>query len=252
MYPYIKVLNLTIPSYGLCICVALLLCVAMIFKKADKNNMNFNNLVILIAVSIGCGILGGIILYIFVTYDFEMLCEQIMLGNISFLVNPGLVFYGGLLGGIAGGTIAALFLNIRIEDIESCVVPYIPLGHAVGRIGCFLAGCCHGFLYNGILAVPSIIDDKTYFPLQLIEAFFNILIMTVLLFYTKKERSRYSVLFLYLIMYSFVRFFLEFFRGDDIRGFLICLSTSQWISLVIFFFSLTVWLVQYRSRFAHR
>ena len=92
-------------------------------------------------------------------------------------------------------------------------------------------------------------SNTTYFPIQAIEALFNILIMAVLLFYTKKKRIKYSVICLYLIMYSCMRFFLEFFRGDTIRGNFLFFSTSQWISLMIFALCLILVLKKHKKLF---
>lgn len=127
-------------------------------------------------------------------------------------------------------------LKIHMQKLEESVVPYIPLGHAIGRIGCLLAGCCHGFEYSGAFAVKNILflEGGTCFPIQAVEALLNIPIMAVLLLYSKKERPKYSILSLYLLMYSVMRFFTEFFRGDEIRGGFWLLSTSQWISIALF------------------
>lgn len=235
MYPYIKIFNFNIPSYGLCTCIAVFLCATLVFKKARKLNVNLNDLLILIAVSIGCGMLGGSLLYIIVTYDFNILCKHVLAGNLFFLENPGTVFYGGIIAGTLGGITTARMLKIKVEPIEICIVPYIPLGHAIGRIGCLLAGCCYGFNYSGIFAVTTRFspENATYFPIQIIEALFNLIIMGVLLIFTKKKRFKYSIILFYLIMYSFLRFSLEFFRGDVIRGSFLFFSTSQWLSLMI-------------------
>ena len=124
-------------------------------------------------------------------------------------------------------------------DFERSAIPYIPLGHAIGRIGCLLAGCCHGFEYYGPLAVKSEIlaDGKMYFPIQAVESVMNIIIMIILLLYRKKtdekDVSGHGILILYLLLYSIMRFTNEFFRGDSVRGVRI-LSTSQWISVALF------------------
>lgn len=202
-------------------------------------NVSFYDLLILIAVSVGCAMLGGALLYIFVTYGFKELILKAAAGDLSFLKNPGIVFYGGLLGGIAGCVVASELLKVRIEAVEACIVPFIPLGHAVGRVGCLMAGCCYGLPYNGMFAVTSrfAASDTKYFPIQGAEALFDLMIAACLLNYTKRTRDKYAVLSLYLCMYSALRFVLEFFRGDIVRGHFLFFSTSQWLSLIIFFFS---------------
>ncbi|MBE6700264.1 MAG: prolipoprotein diacylglyceryl transferase [Ruminococcaceae bacterium] len=239
MYPYIKIFDFSIPSYGLCLTVAILLCSFLYINKARNFGLKVEDLIIVTAISVGTGLLFGGVLYIIVTYSIEDLFYFIKNGDLSFIKNTGLVFFGGLIGGIIGAIISAKMLKIKIEVLEKCVVPYIPLGHSIGRIGCLMAGCCYGFEYNGFLAVKnSFHPENTYFPTQAVESALNIIIMLFLLLYTKKGRAKYNVLCTYLIMYSTIRFSLEFLRGDEIRGVYFDLSTAQWISIIIFLFVL--------------
>lgn len=242
MYPYIRIFGLVIPSYGVCACLAVFLCAAFLFATARKNGMDFNDLLILAAVSLGSATVGGALLYICVTYDFKSILKEISQGSIAFLKSPGMVFYGGLLAGISGGIVTSKLLKLRLEEVEACAVPYIPLGHAVGRIGCLMAGCCYGLPYDGAFAVSTVFDASGLmrFPIQAVEALLDLVIMLLLLLYVKKKRRKYNTLLLYLIMYSALRFCLEFFRGDLIRGGFLFLSTSQWISLAIFLPTVTV------------
>ncbi len=242
MYPYINFLGLNIPSYGLCMSMAIILCAILCINKSRKFGLKFEDMIIISATSVGTALLSGGILYIIVSYSFEEIYNYIKRGNFSFITNGGLVFYGGLIGGILGALISGKILKINIDILEKSIVSYIPLGHAIGRIGCLLAGCCHGFEYDGIFAVKNILNsaEKAYFPIQAVEAVLNVFIMVILLLHTKKERLKYNILYLYLMMYSIVRFSLEFFRGDEIRGGFLSLSTSQWISIFIFLFCV-VW-----------
>ncbi len=234
MYPFIHILNFTIPTYGLCMAIGIFLCGFLIIKKAVKSGFPFEDMLIFEAISLGAAIIGAAALYIFVTYSPKELCAMITSGDFSFLTNGGLVFYGGLLFGTAGALLSARLLKMDIGNLESCVVPYLPLGHAIGRIGCLMAGCCHGFLYRGIFAVWSAAGGSlTYFPLQAVEAAANLLIMFVLLRYSKTPKRKLDILSAYFLMYSISRFGLEFLRGDEIRGSFLAFSTSQWISLGI-------------------
>lgn len=248
MYPFIKVFSIHIPTYGLCVCLAVILCAVLSFKKASKMRVETNDLLIVFAVSIGAGMFGGNLLYNLITYDFKTLWGIIISGNFSLLQKTGTVFYGGIIGGTLAAIITSKMLKMQIGTLEMCVVPYIPLGHAIGRIGCLLAGCCYGFSYQGIFAVSTKLNPGggTFFPIQCVEAVCNLLIMEILLLYAKKKRSNYSITSLYLIMYSALRFFIEFFRGDDIRGIFYVFSTSQWISLIIFSISLIFYVTKCR------
>ena len=118
----------------------------------------------------------------------------------------------------------------------------LPLIHAFGRIGCFLAGCCYGIPYCGYFNV--VFPKNSFapqginlFPIQLCEAFFLILLSFFLLYLTLKNKSRHMVL-IYLFCYSIIRFILEFLRYDSARGKVLFFSTSQWISLIILIYTI--------------
>lgn len=157
----------------------------------------------------------------------------------------GLVFYGGLLGAYAGILIfCRIYRLYKPSELNNATVVF-PLFHFFGRIGCTLNGCCYGIEYHGPLAihysdihiVPGISDDIadfSRFPVQMLEAVLELIIFFVLLFLYIKTKDRYSLTCIYLLVYSVIRFFDEFLRGDVIRGKWGPFSTSQWISLIIF------------------
>lgn len=97
-----------------------------------------------------------------------------------------------------------------------------------------MTGCCYGIPCNfGFAMVTD--PEVTRFPIQLVESLCCFVIFVMLLVIEKKNRS-VKLIYVYLISYAMVRFGLEFFRGDAVRGFFMCFSTSQWISLGILSF----------------
>lgn len=152
--------------------------------------------------------------------------------SLSFWVGGGLVFYGGLIFSLVFSLIFFVFKpHLKALYIE--FVPGLALAHAVGRIGCFLAGCCFGEVSHGWLTVH--IDGAERYPVQLIEAL--ALLILAIFFHLKKRDWKKIVLPAYLICYSVIRFILEFLRGDEVRGGFANLSTSQWVSLILFVFA---------------
>ncbi len=235
MYTFINLFDIKIPSYGLCMTIAFLTCSFLIISKAKKQGLITEDVIVFIAVTLGCALVGGGGLYIAVSYSIEEISEYIKNLDFSFLISGGIVFYGGLLGGIFGGICTIKLLNISVSQLEKCVVPYIPLGHAIGRIGCLMAGCCYGIEYKGAFAVSSEFLPSSYsvFPVQALEALLNVMTIPILTYYSRKSNKKYRLLSLYLILYSLIRIFTECFRGDGIRGGMAGISTSQWISLAI-------------------
>jgi len=220
--------------------IGVLLCGGLILLKAKHIGIGKEEIIIVMAVSLGLALFSAGLLYILVSYSIKELISSIFDGNFTFLKNGGLVFYGGLLGGVIGAIIALRWQQLEVRKVERCIVPFLPLGHAIGRIGCLFAGCCHGFEYTGPLAVKNLLisAEKTYFPIQLVEALLNFGIFLFLLWYARKERTDYNILCIYLLFYSVLRFILEFFRGDLIRGSFLMFSTSQWISVALFLVSI--------------
>lgn len=238
MCPYLEIFNRHIPSYGICLLLGIVLVFLLCVKSAKKYGYNCYDLLIVGGFALLFALPFGSLLYTLVTYSIQEILNYISQGNFS--VFGGLVFYGALIGGIIGS-----ILGIRIAKLDLCIsekiiIPYIPIGHAIGRIGCLLAGCCYGMEYSGPFAIyysnsiTGLLPTQGYFPVQILEALLNICICLILLKARKKTTQKFELLALYSILYGCVRFLLEFLRGDSIRGIYHSISTSQWISLILF------------------
>ena len=156
------------------------------------------------------------------------------------VTSNGLVFYGGLFGAIFVLHRYTSKYSIDKKLFFDFCAPLIPLFHAFGRIGCFLTGCCHGrecdtlgIAFRDSLSAPNGIP---FFPIQLVCSLCNLLLCAAVAAYEKKRHAEGKALRFYLIIYAVGRFVIEFFRGDEVRGFLLGLSTSQWISVGILLF----------------
>lgn len=156
---------------------------------------------------------------------------------INFMLG-GSVFYGGLLGAIFVIFIYTRIKKLSFADYSDVGALAIPLFHFFGRIGCFCAGCCygveweHGFTFHH--AVSAGANGVARFPVQLVEAGLNLVLFFVLYYLYKKGKANHRVLIYYLLTYPVYRFILEFFRDDTYRGFVGFMSTSQFISVVLF------------------
>jgi phosphatidylglycerol:prolipoprotein diacylglycerol transferase len=163
----------------------------------------------------------------------------------------GLVFQGGF---IAAALAAIVLCRVRkwpLAKVADLVSPALPAGHAVARIGCLLNGCCFGFPYDGPLAVvyPSVGNTvlaiqkqqgvipveatacAPTFPVAGLESFCNLLLCLLLLWLEKKSLFRGRLFLLYMLLYSALRFGLEFFRGDYLHKSFLGLTPAQTTSL---------------------
>lgn len=149
----------------------------------------------------------------------------------------GMVFYGGLLGAIAGFAIWLKRTGRPKEDYLDLLAVSIPLFHAFARIGCFLGGCCFGIESPiGFMHTVDPIAEANgvvRFPVQLLESACEALLFATMLALFNREKLRGQLIWVWLGSYAIVRFLDEFLRGDAYRGIWGPLSTSQWISLIV-------------------
>jgi phosphatidylglycerol:prolipoprotein diacylglycerol transferase len=153
----------------------------------------------------------------------------------------GLVFYGGLIGTVVGAYIYCKQYKMPFSPLLDIFAPLIPFVHGMGRIGCFLAGCCYGKEYHGFGSVQfpnneliKELDDVPRVPVQLIEAGCNFIIAFVLYKLMKLGKLTLGQLMgIYIVYYTIIRFLTEMLRGDAVRGNVGGISTSQIISIIL-------------------
>lgn len=163
---------------------------------------------------------GAKLLFLLVTRDVRNIALES-----NFWLGGGFVFLGGLL---LSALVTWIFISkLKIISKEQLLVsvPAIALAHGVGRLGCFLAGCCFGVDTHG-----HFFEFERY-PVQLFEAFGLFSLGVILFKRSKRNNFRFNGAS-YLLAYGSLRFALEFMRGDYIRGvYSYGLSTSQTISI---------------------
>lgn len=168
----------------------------------------------------------------FLLFSSQNKVEQYLYAD-YFWFGGGFVFYGGLLVGLSFYLIYSLFFKKFDFDKSYLLIPGLIFGHAIGRVGCFLTGCCYGNVCD--LPWKVFMNGEYRHPVQLYEAIALTFLGILSLYWIKGKRNLF-VFTNYLLCYSLIRFVLEFFRGDDVRGvFLYQLSTSQYISIGLFF-----------------
>lgn len=239
MVPTFFFLGREVPFYGLMITCGVLAGGFAGYRLCARWGLSTDRFLIAGCYVFFFGMLGAKLLYIAVSLDqidFSRLTEPAYLNA---LLLGGFVFYGGVAGGMAGAALAARIHHIRVLSYLYLCVPCLPLIHAFGRVGCFCAGCCFGMPYDGPGAVVYLASfgaplGTPLFPVQLVEAAANLLIFLFLLLRLHRRGPGPAQVGWYLLLYAPMRFVLEFFRYDAVRGSLWLLSTSQWISLLLF------------------
>lgn len=147
----------------------------------------------------------------------------------NFWLGGGLVFYGGLFGGLLVFSIYSLLFKKMPFYNGAYFIPGLIFAHSIGRIGCFLAGCCYGTPSQLFWSVH--LHGLNRHPVQLYESILLFIFGWIIYKSIVKGINEKKVILSYFLFYPVLRFSLEFFRGDTIRGQLFGLSTSQMISL---------------------
>lgn len=241
MHPELfKIGSLSIQAYGFFFALAYVTAFYFLRRSAEFANYSkniFSDLALFCLVS---GMLGARIF--FVAQNRQAFADRWW--EIFYFWTGGLVFFGGFISAI--GFLIFYFRRKRIpvlRGLDLCV-PALAFAHAVGRLGCLFAGCCHGKLcdlpwairFDSTLVTPELRGLPLH-PTQLYESLGLIILGWIAWQLLKRYPNKFGwPSFFYLMGYSVLRFFVEFFRGDPIRGEipLLGLSTSQGVSLVLF------------------
>ena len=247
MKPSIEILGREISLYSIAVGVGVILACIYIAKRSSKYGIKKDDAFYASLFGFIGLLVGGKVLYLLprigemieylpkLTTHFELYMQ--------YFFTSGFVFYGALIGALLGMLIYCRKFKIPTLKLLDLAAPAIAFAHGFGRIGCFLGGCCYGIPMNPPFGMyfkhsPFVAHDVAYFPVQLVESvFLFILAAGLFVFSIKKlknpENADGKVLGLYIISYSVGRFILEFFRFDEARGFLLSLSTSQIMALLL-------------------
>ena len=221
----------TIHGYGLMIGIGIVLAFIAGTYLAKKKGIDADELFNLTTISVIGGFACAKVLFCIVEWD-------------SFVKNPlgtlgssGFVVYGGIIGGILLCALYCKMKKLPFWKYFDTVLPAVAIAQGFGRIGCFLAGCCYGRETDSFVGIAFhnskfAPNDVKLIPTQLFSSAGCFIMAAVLFAYSRKERKDARTGALYLIMYSIGRSVIEYF-GNDYRGAIGILSTSQFISIFI-------------------
>ena len=150
----------------------------------------------------------------------------------------GQIYYGGFVLATFCVYVLARIKQIPFFSLADFTVTALPLGHAIGRVGCFMNGCCFG--KPSEVAWACYMADADRHPAQLYEAGFNLALFVVLLATYLRRKKDGSILALYMILYPIGRFFIEFLRGDT-RQTVGPITTAQALSIALFLIGCVLW-----------
>lgn len=246
MVPLIQFFNRTISIYMIVSLIGVLVCLWTAVWLAKNNGMDEIETLFMSLFAFGAVVIGGALMYGITQFDsmvlfFKNLFTLRFASFDDFLTQAqtvfgGSVFYGGLIGAIVTIKLYCKKKKLGSGYLDIAAICF-PLFHFFGRIGCFLGGCCYGIeskfgvVYHYSLAPGA--NGVSRFPVQLIEAVFNLGLALTFYFMFRKKKLQGKLIHVYFYAYPIFRFADEFLRADAYRGFLWGLSTSQWISVFL-------------------
>ncbi len=237
MYPILFTIgDAALQTYTIAISLAFFMGLGIWYQQTRPCKISGEKIINLSIFAFLVGLLGARLLFVLTqlpkVIDGSLRIEEIWKG--------GVVFYGGALSAIAYLYWALPRAKVSRLAGFNTAAPAIAFAHAVGRIGCFFNGCCFGDIchlpwavtYTNPLATARPLNTPLH-PSQLYEVLGLIVLGFCLIRANRRKKSqiRWQSYQIYLIGYGIMRFFIEFTRADPMRGGLLNLSTSQWISL---------------------
>ena len=240
-------------SYGLMTALGYAVAAGYLLKhlpQCEIKNLTKETFWNLIFTAFVGAIIGGKLLFIIVSWPQLGATLTEKLATIVRDIRYGFVFFGGMIVSVSALVWYIRHKKLPLLKTADFLIVGLPLGHALGRIGCFLAGCCYGkpttlpwgvrFTNPQALVPPELLGVPLH-PTQLYEAGLNLVLFVILHIASQKPHKEGKILVLYVLCYAVLRFGIEFVRGDYRGGFLLGLSPSQIISLVIAGIALGIW-----------
>ncbi len=250
MYPYDIILGMDLYDIFLACGVIFALVIARIFADRDRISSKLFNFIIIIGI---IAIVVGYLSAVFVQAIYNWLDgEQFAISN-----ETGATFFGGLTGGVVlflvlyfavGHIVFGNKENIRyFHRLLDIGAVSIACAHGFGRLGCLMAGCCHGQVTDQWYGIMHVYLNAKIVPLQLFESVFLLSLSVVLAILAYKKIA--GGMAIYMILYGVWRFIIEYFRADD-RGSTIVsfLSPSQLVSALLMLGSVGVWIYSMKAK----
>ena len=213
-----------IPLYGICLLLSIVIGLFFIYKNLQKEKYTKEQITALL-LYVFLGIVFGAKYFTYFTNYSKYK------GNFKFM-EIGFSSYGAVIGTILVLILFAKQYKKSFKEMLTAILPSIPLMYGIGKIGCFLTGCCYGIEYNGIFNVmykysSSAPSGVRLFPIQLVEAIVFILIFFYI--YQKKKKNSPKIISYVFILCGILKFLLDYLRASHVN---IVLSTNQIVSLI--------------------
>ncbi len=266
--------SVPIHTWGVMITVAFMVAAWVTQSRARDGGVDGDKLVGLYLVAFTCGLAGARLLHFTMAEPDRFFSNPLVYFRIW---EGGFAFYGGVLLAVAGSVIYALVRGIPVWKLADLTAPAVMVGLSLGRLGCFMAGCCHGAACElppgAVNLLPASFEGGALWlfgsapflatepfggvgsnhvpllPTQLWSSAIALGLFVLLSWRWKRRRYDGQVFAWLLLIYPLTRSFIESLRGDTIRGvdWFGLLTTSQLISIPVFLAGVAIVVLQRRK-----
>jgi len=232
----------TIPVYSVMIFSSLAANIIIVAILSKKHSFSKNEIVCLLLYE-SVGIIGGAKILTFIQNYRELD------GQFDFLA-LGFTAYGAVIGALLFLILFCLQFRKPIDEMLYIFTPSIPLMYGVGKIGCFLAGCCFGIEYSGFGSIVyeysgSASANTNRFPVQIVETIVFLGIFAYMMIKHKKNQFDMKKVGISFILCGFAKFALDFLRDSNTGQ---VLSQNQLISIVFIIIGIGIVSIQMRPQ----
>ena len=237
-----KVFGFTIYWYGIFAAIGFLAAFWTGSRRAARENLPKEAIMNLAPWIIFGAIIGARLLYVMTFWKDEFAGKPLY--HIVTIGRSGLVYYGGLIGASLGTIIYCWKNRLPLWKVADVMAPSVALGHAFGRIGCLMTGCCYGRSCSVPWAIHFPEGHPTHglavHPVQIYESALNFGFFALLMLCYRRKKFDGQIFAIYLIGYAILRAFTESFRGDyDVSPG--AMTPGQSTGLIIFAIGAGLW-----------
>lgn len=230
--------GVTLRWYGLFAAIGFFAAYLLFKKRAVRIPLKEDEISHLMFLLFISGILGARLFYVIWHWKDQGYSQRPI--EALLIHKGGLVFFGGFLMACLALSIWCRMKHLSLAKVADTLAPPLALGHAFGRLGCFMNGCCYGkeckYFWGIYPPFPPEVIGPIH-PTQLYEVAALLYLAFILIIIERMARYPGQIALAYCMIYALFRFFIEFFRGDVPHAYLDGRATLAQIICIIMFFA---------------